>query len=290
MNIRLCVFVATLFLLPLLASILTGANWGESLMVTALPVQALLLTALLLAGYTWLLNRLTVLRRGANLLAVPGRYQAYVVGSSAVLGWLALSFAHYTDNDFALLLDAATIAATTLLFAGLIPAALVTRAWLATFPSLLRLLARYSPALPALKAEPAALWMLTLALAGLMGGVARPQLLAVLLWSSPLFLLLALQLLWHEDTLFSGLPQGDWQRPVLAAISGLVVGGLVLACYVSSGGAIAQIAPLAWTGFALFGLIAAQLNELIASGWRGKSRGEIFKRKAFPIPVVVKKD
>lgn len=290
MNLRLGVFVATLLLLPMLASLLTGADWGDVVGSIHIPTQTLLLTALLLAGYTLLANRLATRRGGANLLLVPRRYQAYIVTSSLGLGWLGLFLNSYADSHFTPVLDAPTVLIVSVLFAVVMPAMLVTRAWLATFPPLVKLLARSAPTLPAWRAEPTALWLLTLALVGLMGGVARPQLLAVLLWGSPLFLLLALQLLWHENTLFSGVPQGDWQRPVLAAISGLVVGGWVLACYASSGGIVTQIAPLAWAGFALFGLIAAQLNELIASGWRGKPRGEVFKRKAFPIPVVVKKD
>jgi hypothetical protein len=290
MNVRLAIFVVTLLLLPMLSSLLTGADWGGEVAVTDIPVQALWFTALSLAGYALLANRLAKLRGGADLLSVPRSYQAYIVAGSLGLGWLALSLNHYADSGVAFRLDAVSVIAASVLFAVLMPAALATRAWLATFPSLLRLCARHVPALPALKPEPTALWLLTLAIVGLMGGVARPQLLGMLLWSSPLWLLLALQLLWQEHTLFSGLHQGDWQRPLLAALSGLFVGALALAGFAAYGGGVAGIGAAGWAGCALFGLVAAQLNELIASGWRGKTRGEIFKRKAFPIPVIVKKD
>lgn len=290
MNLRLAIFVVTMLLLPLLASLLTGVDWGDDTATTYIPAQMLLLTTLLLVGYVLLANRLATLRGGANLLSVPRRYQAYIVAGSVGLGWLALFLNHYADTGFALRLEAATVVAVSALFAVLMPAVLATRAWLTTFPALLRLCARHAPAIPAPKPEPMALWLLTLTIVGLMGGVARPQLLGALLWSSPLWLLLALQLLWHEHTLFSGLPRGDWQRPLLAALSGLLVGMLALACFAASGSGMGEIGAASWGGCALFGLVVAQLNELIASGWRGKTRGEIVKRKAFPIPVVVKKD
>lgn len=289
MNLRLGVFIATVFLLPWFASVLTGLGWDDLSPSAAPSSSLLLLEALVLAVYAASVNGFAVRRKGADLTALPRRFQAYLTGGSMLLGWLGVWLARFAAEESMPVLDAWLAISATLLFAGLMPAVLATRAALATLPGLLRILARHAPALPALRTEPAALVLLAVALVGLMGGVARPQLLGWLLWSAPLWLLVALQLLWNESTLFSGLPRGNWQRPVLAVLSGVIVGGVLLTCHTAAGVSL-DISLAVWAGFGLFGLIAAQLNELIASGWRGKLRSEVFKRKAFPIPVVVKKN
>ncbi|HAF43592.1 MAG TPA: hypothetical protein DCK83_01255 [Gallionellaceae bacterium] len=109
---------------------------------------------------------------------------------------------------------------------------------------------------------------------------------------SPLLLLVSLQLLWNESTIFSGLPQGDWSRLLLGALSGNLVCGIALASYRLGGGTI-YLAAATWQilfGFALFGLLCLQIGDIVAEHWRGKPRGEVFKKKAFPIPIVTKKD
>ena len=119
-----------------------------------------------------------------------------------------------------------------------------------------------------------------------------PAPLGWLFWTAPLLLLVALQLLWHENCLFSGLAQGDWSRIVLGAVSGIAVGGIALAAFRLSGGAI-YIAADAWQlifGLALFGLFCLQVGDVVAENWRGKPRTDVFKKKPFPIPVVSKKE
>lgn len=286
MKLRLGIFFAALLCLPWLATALNGEHWDDTPPPTTLSTTALLLTTVLLSAYAALMNRISALRRGANLLALPRRFQLSLFGCSLTLGWLAVWLNHHADTGFVPRLDAATILASSLLFSILIPAILATRAWLTTFPGLLRTTSRYLPALPAPRPEPAALFLITLALAGLIAGPVRPHMLWPLLWGAPLCLLFALQLLWHENTLCSSLPRGDWQRPIIAALSGLLVGTLLYASYAASSGESTFPTPSTWGGFTLFGLLAAQLNELIASGWRGKPRHKA--RNAFPIPVVVK--
>ncbi|HLY95813.1 MAG TPA: hypothetical protein VKO66_01250, partial [Sideroxyarcus sp.] len=127
---------------------------------------------------------------------------------------------------------------------------------------------------------------------GLLGGPVWPEYLGWLFWLSPLLLLAALQLLWNESTIFSGLPQGDWSRLLLGAISGVAVGGIALTTYRLSGGAI-RFGADTWqliSGLAVFGLLCLQVGDIVAENWRGKPRGEVFKRKPFPIPIVTKKD
>jgi hypothetical protein len=115
--------------------------------------------------------------------------------------------------------------------------------------------------------------------------------LAWLFWLSPLLLLAALQLLWHENTVFSGLPQGDWSRVLLGAVAGIAVGHVALASYRLSGGAI-YLTANTWHllfGLAVFGLLCLQVGDVVAEYWRGKPRSEVFKKKRFPIPIVTKK-
>jgi hypothetical protein len=172
-----------------------------------------------------------------------------------------------------------------------LPVILITRMWLGSLPGLVRLSTRRF-ALPALPAEAAAKSLLLAALIGLLVGTIQIQFLSWLFWLSPLLLLVALQLLWHESSVFSGLAQGDWSRVLLAAVSGIMVGCIALAVYRSSGGALYLNANsgqlLAY--LALFGLLCLQLGDVVAENWRGKTRGEVFKKKSFPIPIVTKKD
>jgi hypothetical protein len=284
---RLGIFLASLLLLPLLGNGLHGYDWGNE---SGHPVsaQGLLAAAAFLAVYCLLLNRLTVARGGANWFGMPRRILLWLTGAGVVTGGLLIQL-HRLSAVAAPEWDVASLAAALLLCLTLLPAVQVTRAALSTQHWLLKLASRFMPAVPAPKPEPTSLALLALTGAGLMGGVVRPEL-ALLLWCAPLFLLLALQLLWHEHTLFSGLPRGDWQRPLLAALAGLIVGELVLTVYlVTAADPFLPGSQEAWFA-ALCGLLTAQLNELVASGWRGKPRGELFKRKTFPIPVVVKKD
>jgi hypothetical protein len=180
----------------------------------------------------------------------------------------------------------------TLLFALLAPAVLVTRALLGTFPGLLKFMT-FSKTFPVVRGETLARLVLIVAIFGLLGGAAWPEKLYWLLWSSPLLLLVAMQLLWHENSIFSGIKSGDWGRVVCTALSGIVVGNIALLSYQANASLIINLPNklLIQAGFALFGMTCLQLSDVIAENWRGKSRTAMFSgRKKFPIPVVVKKN
>ncbi|MGB7655614.1 MAG: hypothetical protein WBL74_09035, partial [Novosphingobium sp.] len=134
--------------------------------------------------------------------------------------------------------------------------------------------------------------LLPLALLGLLGGASWPAQLFWLFWLAPLLLLLALQLLWNESTIFSGLKTGDCGRIVCTLFSGIVVCNLAIATYQMHASLQINLPNpwLAQAGFALFGLLCLQLGDVIAENWRGKTRSSQFtQKKKFPIPVVVKK-
>ncbi|HXU94131.1 MAG TPA: hypothetical protein VFP33_10815 [Gallionella sp.] len=293
MKIRLGIFVLTLLLLPFSGMLLSGKEWGE-LASGATPADgtaATVVIALALLCTLLLSNLVVTLRTENNPLKVQRNYFLSVGVASAMLGWLLAYLNHYAaswttaqeNTVWQAVLD-------TLLFALLAPAVLSLRALLGSFAGLLRCLAR-GPSIPAPSAETQAFVLTPLVALGLIGGAAWPAQLFWLLWLAPLLLLTALQLLWHESTVFSGLKSGDWGRAVCAALSGLVVGNLAVSGYQAAGGELLVNLPLPFeqAGYILFGLLCLQLGDVIAEQWRGKTRFELFKRKPFPIPVTTKK-
>lgn len=294
MKIRLGLFVATLLILPLAGLHLGGATWNElatSTSADANSVAATLRTTLLLAFYVLLLNHSLKRLTGHAPLDAQRHYFIGLTAASAVLGWL-LSYLNLFVGSWTVAQNAPWFVQFLLytpLFALLAPAVLLTRALLGSFPGLLKALA-FSHRLPAPNSESAARVLLLAALTGLAGGAAWPEQLAALLWVSPLLLLMALQLLWHESTIFSRTLSGDWGRILCTLLAGVVVGNLALIGYQANALLLLNFQSPLYTqaGFALFGLLCLQLGDVMAEGWRGKSRTAHFQhKKKFPIPVVV---
>jgi uncharacterized membrane protein len=296
MKTRLTIFVFCLLALPPTGLLLSGHDWNE-LAGNALPAAddtaATVITLLALLCFTLLTNFIVTLRIGSNPLALQRNYFLALGAASAVLGWLlsylnlyAASWSAAPDDSFLLML------LDTLLFALLAPAVLSTRALLGLSGGLLKRLAR-GPVLPAVSAESLIFILTPSAAFGLLGGAAWPAQLFWLLWAAPLLLLNALQLLWHESTIFSGLKSGDWGRVIYAALSGLITGNLAVFCFQAAGGSLTLNLPnplFAQLGYAVFGLLCLQLGDVIAEPWRGKQRNELFQqKKKFPIPVITKK-
>jgi hypothetical protein len=295
MKTRLAIFVASLLLFPYLGMLLSGGKWEELSIPAAATatVAPLLITLVVLLGYTLLCNFIVARRSGHDPFRLQRNYFFAVAVASSVLGWLLVYLDHYaanwlTEGNY----DLTAGVAQTVLFALLAPAVLSTRALLGSSGRLLKYLSRALP-LPAPNDDILVLVLAPLTLAGLLGGAAWPSAMFWLLWSAPLLLLVMLQLLWQEGTIFSGLARGDWGRVVCAALAGLIVGNIVAAAFQLAGGTLILQLPnaaFAQLGYALFGLLCLQLGDVIAENWRGKTRAQVFKKKAFPIPVVVKKD
>jgi len=288
---RLAIFAFTLLLLPFAGAWLGDTGWDSTVSDDASALAATSVAALALACLLLLSNLGVVLRTGNNPLQLQRRYFLAVAGASAVLGWLLVYLNQYTASAASGLSFApAQLLFSTLLFALLAPTALSLRAFFGSFAGMLRRLAR-GPVLPMLADDTLVFLLSPLAIAGLLGGAAWPEQLSWLLWLAPLLLLGTLQLLWQESTIFAGLKYGDWGRVVHVALSGLIVCNLAVWSYDYAGGNFNLYLPgwLAQLGYALFGLLALQLGDVVAENWRGKSRGEIFKRKPFPIPVTTRK-
>lgn len=291
MKTRLAIFVFTLLLLPFAGAWLGDTEWQTPQLAGANDLAATSVAALALACLLLLSNLGVVLRTGNNPLQLQRRYFLAVGGASAVLGWLLVYLNQYTNSvSTGLSFAPAQLLFSTVLFALLAPAVLSLRAFFGSFAGMLRRLAR-GPAMPTLADDTLVFLLSPLVIAGLLGGAAWPEKLFWLFWLAPLLLLAILQLMWQESTVFAGLKHGDWGRLVHAALSGLIVCNLAVYSYTAVGGNLSLNLP-AWicqSGYALFGLLVMQLGDTLAESWRGKSRGEIFKRKPFPIPVTTRK-
>lgn len=294
---RLGIFVAVLLLLPLVGLWLGGSEWGAlsvSESEVSANVAAALLTTLMLSGYLLLVSHMVKLYTGNNPLTAQRNFYLAVGAASAALGWLLVYLNFFVASWLPSTGQTALeILLYTPVYALLAPAILSTRALLGSFRGLLKSLSN-SIRLPAPKAEKTSFALLGLSVLGLLGGAALPERLYGLLWLAPLLLLVALQLLWHESTIFSGLKSGDWGRLICSLLSGVIVCNITLMAYQGNGGGI--IINLsnpfyAQFGYAVFGLLCVQLSDVIAENWRGKKRTELFQqKKKFPIPVVVKKN
>lgn len=289
---RLIAFVIALLLLPPSALTIAGMEWDAPVPVGGSTWLPALFSMLAVIVFCILLDVLIFRRTGHSLLRAQRGYLFW--GSLA--GALAGTLFAYLNLFAGTWSTPAGSPAQALLLAALcglvlLPAVLIARMWLAGLPGLVRLSARRF-AFPALPSEPAAKLLLLAALAGLAGGTVWPGHLAWLFWPSPLLLLVALQLLWHESTVFSGLKRGDWSRILLGSLAGILVGGIALATYRLGGGVI-HLSANTWqlvAGLAVSGLLCLQIGDIVAEHWRGKKRSELVKKKPFPVPIVTKKE
>jgi hypothetical protein len=295
MKTRLGIFTLSLILLPLGGLLLSGKEWDElpsTGMLEAGNIAPILLTTLMLLGCVLLTDHMIKRFTGNSPMSIQRNYFLSMAAASAILGWLLAYLNMFTASwPIGQGSPALLLLLYTPLFALLIPAVLSTRALLGTLPGLLKRLAHLIP-LPAPGGETLTYFLAPVAALGLLGGAVWPAQLFWLLWIAPLLLLVALQLLWHEGTIFSGLKSGDWGRVICAALAGIIVGNLAAISYQSGGGNLAINLPdplFAQLGYLVFGLLSLQLGDVIAENWRGKKRNDLFQqKKKFPVPVVVK--
>ncbi|HEY6094000.1 MAG TPA: hypothetical protein VIU93_03510 [Gallionellaceae bacterium] len=293
MFLRLALFAAALLLLPPLSLLLADYEWPRAAMISGDVLLPLLFAVLAAAVLALLLDAHTFRRTGSSLLRKQRAYLLWCAASGALsallLAWLNLFVSSWISPVLSL---AEMVWLAAALGAILLPAVLIARLWLAGFAGLSRRLARM-PALPVPAAEQSAAILLLFAIIGLLSGAVWPTTMFWLLWLAPLLLLVALQLLWHESTVFSGVKQGDWSRILLGSLAGILVCTLALAVYRLTGGAlfIRHALLLRALAMACYGLLCLQLGDIIAERWRGKTMMQVFQsKKPFPVSVVTKKD
>lgn len=296
MKTRLGIFIAALLFLPLAGLFLGGAQWSDLVSTSSASddaIPATLRTSMMLLFYALLINHTVKRLTGNSPFSAQKNYFIGVSIASVVLCWL-LSYLNVFVASWTIQQDNSPIVQLLLytpLFALLAPAILVTRALLGSFPGLLKSLT-CRVTFPAASGETLARILLAIAIFGLAGGAAWPAKLFWLLWISPLLLLVAMQLMWHESSIFTTVKSGDWGRIVCTILSGIIVGNLAVISYQANARLDINLPDiwLAQAGLALFGLTCLQLSDVIAEIWRGKSRTAMFQqKKKFPIPVVVKK-
>ena len=294
MKIRLGIFVVALVLMPASGLWLAEADWSDLNKYSTgqvANIPAALLTTLLFAGYILLINQMIKILTGNSPIHLQRDFFQWMGVSSLVLTWLLVYMNIYVANwsmsSENLLMQ---LLLYSPLFAMLAPAVLMTRNLLGTSGGLIKFLSRM-PSLPSLSGESAFFILAPIAVIGLVGSAVWPGQLFWLQWISPLLLLAALQLLWNESTIFSALTSGNWGRIICAALAGIIVGNFVLFAFQYNGGDVNLLvspASLAQLGFIFYGLTCLQLSDLIAENWRGKQRHELFPKKKFPIPIIVK--
>ncbi len=296
MKTRLAVFLATLLIMPLAGFWVAGSVWNDlspDSPAAMVNPPATLLTTLFMFGYLLFVNHTVSLLSGNNPLKVQRNYFLWTGLAGAVLVW-SLTYLNMYAGSWVVQPENVIMQVLLYspLFALLAPAVLITRSLLGSIPRLLKMLS-HGLVIPAPTGETLAITLFAIAAGGLLGGDAWPAQLIWLYWLSPLLLLVALQKLWHESTVFSGLAHGDWGRVVLPAASGVVVANVTLLVYQINGGIVEINLPhplIAQSGYAAFGLLCMQLGDIIAEKWRGKKRSAVFQqKKKFPIPVVSKK-
>lgn len=291
--LRLALFATALLLLPALAVQLSGRDWPDANVIEGNAAIPLLLGTLIVAACGLILDTHTYRRSGISLLRKQRAYLLWCAGAGAFSAML-LAYLNLYAGSWISPVDspAEMVWLSALLGAVLLPVVLIMRLWLAGFAGLLHYLVR-GLALPAPGNELGIALLLLVSFSGLLGGAVWPELLFWLLWLAPLLLLAALQLLWHESTVFSGLKQGDWSRVLLGGVAGIGAGSLALLGYWLCGGALylSHSAPVILLALAIYGLLCLQLGDIIAEHWRGKSLLQIYQtKKPFPISVVSKKD
>lgn len=111
----------------------------------------------------------------------------------------------------------------TLSFSTVLPAVLGTCELLETFPFLYSGLHEYKT-IDIRFPKATALMFFMLATAGLFGIGIYPNYLYPLLWISPLFIIIGIQVFAGMETLFTPLKQGNWKRIFLLAVSALICG------------------------------------------------------------------
>lgn len=289
MKIRLTIFVLTLVLLPYLALWLTDQSWPLASALTGAAGLPAAISLLVLLGLMALLDTLSFRRNKQSLLRQQRPYVLGLMLSGAVMG----AIFGYLNLLVPLLITALsplpTILLASIVGAFFLPAVFLMRLWLASFDIVLRTLTRLV-SLPTVPADSAVLGLTLLAISGVFGGIIFPAML-VWFWLAPLFLLSALQLLWQESTVFSGLKHGDISRLVLGGVSGIVLGGEILTCFEWAGGSYSLLISNGLFIFllAIFGVLSLQIGDVVAEFWRGKKRSQLRRSKPFPIPVTVKK-
>ena len=189
------------------------------------PLQVHTFTPLWLA-YILFANALAFRRSGGCLmLDQPGRFLLLFPASAAF--WWVFEYLNrfvqnwrYTGVGFE---PWEYFLYATLSFSTVLPAVTSTREWLLTFPRIRKNYAAFFP----VKLPYPRLWgasVLCFAAAGLAGLGLKPDYFYALVWMSPLAIIVSLQAIMKQPTIFSSVARGDWRRIWSCALAALICG------------------------------------------------------------------
>jgi hypothetical protein len=177
-------------------------------------------------GFILVVNSLTCRRTGRCLLKSQPRFFLALFPLSALFWWFFEYLNRFVQNWHYLGVENFSggeyILHASLCFSTVLPAVQSTEEYLASFPRLSGPLQNWRPvALPG----PAWGWLLlALAVPSLAGIAVYPDYLFPMLWIAPFLLITGVQVICREETLFHGLPDGDWRDIWLPALAALCCG------------------------------------------------------------------
>jgi hypothetical protein len=178
-------------------------------------------------GYVLLINGITRMRTGSCMLTNRPIYLLGLFLLSAVFWWLFEYLNRFVQNwHYVGLTNLGPweyFWQATLPFSTVLPAVLSTRDCLGSFPRLSAGLSR-GPSISVRTPKCLAALSLIAAGLGLAGIGVWPERLYPMLWLAPLLILVSLQVIHGDRTLFHPLADGDWRGVWLAALAALACG------------------------------------------------------------------
>jgi hypothetical protein len=180
-------------------------------------------------GYIVVMNALTVSRIGTSVFQrLPGRFLLLFPLSAVfwwsfeylnrfVQNWYYLGGREFTSTEYFLV--------ATVPFSTVLPAVISTADWLSTYPHFNANAAlNRAWIIPGLESKSAGGVMVFGAAVGLVGLGLWPDYLFPLVWVAPLLLIVGLQLVSGEETVFRRAARGDWRSVWIAALAALICG------------------------------------------------------------------
>lgn len=178
-------------------------------------------------AYIGIVNAFTFTRSGRCMLLNRPKYLIRLFMVSALFWWSFEYLNRFVQNWYYVGIEDLSpgkyVLFATLSFSTVLPAVLGTCELLETFPFLYSGLHEYKT-IDIRFPKATALMFFMLATAGLFGIGIYPNYLYPLLWISPLFIIISIQVFAGMETLFTPLKQGNWKRIFLLAVSALICG------------------------------------------------------------------
>jgi len=207
---------------------LTGVSWllAWNRFQWFEPLQAYTFFPLWL-GYIVCVNGLTHIRKGRCLLMNRPRFFLALFPLSSIFWWFFEYLNRFVQNWHYLGMknfsSAEYILQASLCFSTVLPAVQSTVECLASFPRLAGPLKNWRPLVSGERGQ----WgwlLLLLAVAPLAGISIYPDYLFPMLWVAPLLVIVAVQAVCGEETIFRDLARGDWRAVWLPALAALACG------------------------------------------------------------------